>query len=103
MKPIRTSGFDGVLAKAGTIASSSGSASVAPTPRSTVRRDRCFFVTNIGLLLRRRSARCRGLSLEIAVRARHRAVAERRALRDRGQDRGEAVVVARGLAHDFAH
>ncbi len=33
--------------RAGIIASSSGSASVAPTPRSTVRRDRCFFVTNM--------------------------------------------------------
>ena len=38
--------------RAGIIASSRGSAIVAPIPRSTVRRDRCFFVTNIRTLLR---------------------------------------------------
>src|SRR5579864_8735807 len=32
---------------AGTIASRSGSASAAPAPRRTVRRDMCFFVINI--------------------------------------------------------
>src|SRR3990167_920062 len=37
--------------RAGIMASSSGSAIVAPTPRSTVRRDRCFFVMNIVALL----------------------------------------------------
>ena len=51
MKPIFTSGFCGVLASAGTIASSIGSAIVTPTPRSTVRRERCFFVMNMRLLL----------------------------------------------------
>ena len=33
--------------RAGTIPSSSGSATLAPSPRSTVRRDRCFFVMTI--------------------------------------------------------
>jgi hypothetical protein len=32
---------------AATIESSSGSATDAPMPRNTVRRDRCFFVMNI--------------------------------------------------------
>jgi hypothetical protein len=34
---------------AGIIASSSGNASVTPAPFSTVRRDRCLFVRNMGL------------------------------------------------------
>src|SRR5580658_1276440 len=34
--------------EAGIIASRSGSARVAPAPRRTVRRERCFFVMNIG-------------------------------------------------------
>ena len=34
---------------AATIESSSGNATVAPTPRRNVRRDRCLFVMNIGL------------------------------------------------------
>src|ERR1700733_2165056 len=32
---------------AGIIASSKGNATTAPTPRNTVRRDKCFFVMNI--------------------------------------------------------
>src|SRR5688500_10618463 len=50
MAPKRRVGAPAVLTdavSAGTIASSSGSASVAPIPRSIVRRDNAFFVTNI--------------------------------------------------------
>src|SRR5579863_4047862 len=51
MKPMWGVGFAAVCARAvraGIMASSSGSASVVPTPRKTVRRVRCFLVTNIG-------------------------------------------------------
>src|SRR5580658_8884094 len=47
---------------AGIIASSSGSATTAPTPRSTLRRDRCFLVRKIMLVPSGRSARYRHLS-----------------------------------------
>src|SRR3984957_18401652 len=47
---------------AGIIASSSGSATTAPTPRRTVRRDRCFLVRNIMLVPLVRSVRYRHLS-----------------------------------------
>ncbi len=43
--------------KAGTIESSSGNASDAPTPRRTVRRDRPFLVMNMTWLLRLSSSR----------------------------------------------
>src|SRR6202047_2902034 len=46
----RVFGLAAVLTRgvcAGTIESSSGSANAAPAPRRTVRRDRCFLVTNI--------------------------------------------------------
>src|SRR5438034_319788 len=49
-KPRRRTGLAGVLASAvaaGTIASSNGSASVAPIPRRNVRRGRAFFVITI--------------------------------------------------------
>ena len=61
-----------------TIESSSGSATVAPTPCRNVRRDRCFFVMNISLLLGR------GLGLHL----------ERRALHDRHDERREPVPIA---------
>ena len=51
MAPNRRVGVPAVLTvgvSAGTIASSSGRASVAPIPRSIVLRDNAFFVTNIG-------------------------------------------------------
>ena len=54
MKPSFGVGAAAVCAsavRAGIIASSKGSAMVAPMPRSTVRRDRCFLVTNIVALL----------------------------------------------------
>ena len=47
MKPSRRTGFADVFAmaeSAGTIESSSGSATVAPIPRRKVRRCRCFLV-----------------------------------------------------------
>jgi hypothetical protein len=62
--PKRGGGFAAVFAiavKAGTIASSSGSASDAPTPRRKVRRGRAILVTNIiWILLLRASIRAPG-------------------------------------------
>src|SRR5688572_25815312 len=52
--PKRTTGLATVrcnAVRAGTIASSSGSAKVVPTPRRTVRLGRYFFVTNIAISL----------------------------------------------------
>ncbi len=43
---------------AGIIASSSGSAMAAPTPRSTVRREMCFLVINIPGILNSTSTQC---------------------------------------------
>src|SRR4029078_6808532 len=45
----------------------------------------------------------RGVRLELAVGTWARAVTERLALRDEGQQRGETIVVARGLARHFTH
>ena len=56
MKPTCGVAFAAVCAsavRAGIIASSSGRPIVAPRPRSTVRRVRCFLVTNMSLLLTR--------------------------------------------------
>ena len=50
MHPRRVFGVAAVCASAvpaGTIDSSSGSASVTPAPRRNVRRERCFFVMNV--------------------------------------------------------
>ena len=50
MHPMRLFGLAAVCASAvaaGIIESSSGSATAAPAPRSSARRDKCFFVTNI--------------------------------------------------------
>src|SRR5579872_6041902 len=54
MQQSRERGEAAVLARgvcAGTIESSKGSASDAPTPRRMVRRDRCFLVRNIPFIL----------------------------------------------------
>src|SRR5687768_8356928 len=54
MQLSRAVGFAAVWAsavEAGIIASSKGRAIMPPTPRSMVRRDRCFLVMNIGCLL----------------------------------------------------
>src|SRR5687768_2600815 len=96
MKPTLSFGAAAVCASAvpaGIMASSSGSAIVAPTPRSTVRRDRCFFVTNIVTLLLPR----------VIVGWRRRAEPERLAQSDAGQDRRETVVLPLRVAHDAPH
>src|SRR3712207_4129873 len=99
--------------RAGIIASSSGNATVAPRPRSTVRRDRCFLVTNIVALL----GNCSCLALPRAslaasiphrrlrgdaavVVGRRRAEPERLALRQRNENRREAIVLARRFPND---
>src|ERR1051326_9027893 len=46
--------------RAGIIASSSGSASAVPIPRSTVRRERCFLVMNMDSAPGNDSIRCAG-------------------------------------------
>ena len=54
MKPSRAAGAAAVCARAvpaGIIASSSGSAIVAPAPLSTARRDRCLRVKNMAVNL----------------------------------------------------
>ena len=50
-QPHLAGGCLGDTVRAGTIASSIGNAMVTPRPRSTVRREMCFFVMNIGSLL----------------------------------------------------
>jgi len=53
MHPSRLFGLAAVLFKgvcAGTIDSSSGNATVTPAPRRNVRRERCLFVMNLGLI-----------------------------------------------------
>src|SRR2546422_3611622 len=53
MHPSRLFGLAAVLFKgvcAGTIDSSSGNATVTPAPRRNVRRERCLFVMNMGLI-----------------------------------------------------
>src|SRR5947208_10314932 len=52
MSPNRLMGFAAVFAmaeSAGIMLSSSGSATAAPNPRSTVRREICFFVMNMAI------------------------------------------------------
>src|SRR6266850_2913438 len=66
MHPSRLFGLAAVLFKgvcAGTIDSSSGNATVTPAPRRNVRRERCLFVMNMGLISSQeneREARSRG-------------------------------------------
>ena len=58
MKASRRAGRAGVrvmAVSAGTMASSNGSATAAPIPRSTVRRGKAFFVMNHGCTLRIRN------------------------------------------------
>src|SRR3954452_23827326 len=89
MKPARdgaAAAFDARAEAAGTIASSIGSASVAPTPRRNVRRDRCILVMNIRPLVL--SARCR----------RH---LKRYAANDTRNEGGKPVILATGVPHDF--
>src|SRR5215470_16268153 len=69
---------------AGTIDSSSGSASVMPAPRRNVRRGMCFLAMNISVLHRLRTH------------------SKLRTLDDADHDRREPVVVLRGVTHDRA-
>src|SRR3954470_23197182 len=92
---------------AGTIASSNGSASAAPTPRRNVRRGKAIFVMIIYLLSLIRMllntlllTRRRGSALFLEGRPPH---LERRALHDAEHERRDAIVVARRVAHDRAH
>src|SRR5690606_33929839 len=100
--------------RAGIIASSSGSAMVAPTPRRTVRRDRCFFVMNIllssfptqGSGVIRKSLSVDALVV-LCARCQTRFSGQRReskrlARDDAGQNRRERIVVACRIAHDPA-
>src|SRR3954447_14946238 len=91
MNPARdgaAAAFDASAEAAGTMASSIGSASVAPTPRRNVRRDRCILVMNIRPLVL--SARCR----------RH---LERYAANDTRNEGGKPVILAPGVPHDLSH
>src|SRR5262245_24467110 len=87
---------------AGIIASSSGSATVAPRPRSIVRRDRCFLVTNIVALLSLGGGGLRRDRL-VLVGGWRRAELERLAVRDAGENRREAVVLAARVVQDAPH
>src|SRR5687768_398124 len=87
--PRRLTGAAAVFCRAvsaGTMASSSGSATVVPRPRSTVRRDRALRVT----IMRTTSS----------PRSPH---LERRALHDRQNRRRPPVVVGGGRPHDTAN
>src|SRR6185503_20470016 len=73
---------------AGTIADRSGKPIAAVPPRSSVRRDKCFFVMNM-------SASCRLLGF-----APH---AERNAARDAEDDRLKTIALRRSVRHDAPH
>src|SRR6266540_5448237 len=100
-------GFAAVCASAvaaGTIDSSSGSASAAPAPRSTARRGMCFFVINISAP----DGEAQGLRVTELMR---RAGADgclhvhlkRLAPDDRRDDGRESIRCARGVTDDRSH
>src|SRR5687767_777456 len=86
---------------AGIIACSSGSATLAPTPRSTVLRLRCFFRSNIAVNPLWTAPSVRG-SYCLAGRAlawsRHLGHLESVAPHDAEHDRRQAIVLLRGIA-----
>src|SRR5579885_2233048 len=89
--------------RAGIIASSSGSANAAPAPRKTVRRVKCFLVTNISATPS--SSLPGGDFLGPRLLRLHRFHLARLKLRrhhDSLHDRGEPVIVAGGFLHNFA-
>src|SRR6478735_5754514 len=91
MKPARDGAAPAFFASAdaaGTMASSIGSASVAPTPRRKVRLDRCILVMNI-----------RPLVLQACCR-RH---LKRCAANDTRNDGRKPVILPAGVPHDFSH
>src|ERR1700680_1630505 len=82
---------------AGTIASRSGSASAAPAPRRTVRRDMCFFVINVIAVF---SSTGRHLLVAVVYFHVH---LERRALHDTQHYGSELVLAGGRIAHDRPH
>src|ERR1700716_722394 len=87
--PKRFTGLAAVLARAdsaGTMLSRNGNASVAPMPRSTVRRGTAFFAMNMPSLL---------------LLAPRRAHAERRAVENAADDRRPAVIALLRVARNF--
>ena len=94
------------IVRAGTIASSSGSAIVTPMPFSTVRREMCLLVMNI-----RSPLPCAGLSRPLRLARRPSvkrwssgfAHPERGAVDDAEDERRDAVVVLRRVADDRAN
>src|SRR5262245_57284103 len=90
--PRRAVGFAAVFlspARAGTIPSSSGSASVAPTPRRNVRRGRCLWVMIIPY------SKIPNSKFLVTCEAR-----KRRAPDDSEDERRPAIVVRRRVVHD---
>src|SRR6266540_7101338 len=85
---------------AGTIASRNGSATVAPMPPRTVRREMCFFVMNMSDLLSSFAFRGRGRVRVGRRRARSTAHLKWRALHDAKNERRDAIVVRGRLTHD---
>src|SRR6476659_2044770 len=81
--------------RAGIMASSSGNARAVPTPRSTVRRVRCFLVLNISndSLYSLPGGHLRGLLLYLL----HYTGLERRRRDNPHHDRRESVIIALGI------
>src|SRR5207247_1235026 len=84
---------------AGTMLSRSGSASVPPRPRRTVRRDKAFFVT---IMLRPSSFLSCLRARPRQIRAARRRHAERRTLDDAQYDRRPAILTWRRVPRDLA-
>src|SRR5688500_10661174 len=104
MNPMRGMGLAAVFASAvfaGIIASSNGSAMLAPTPFRTVRRDKCFLVINMAqapLGLGGGNGRRYGLLRQrLLFAAGNALLLERVAGHDVHDQRGESVIVLRGL------
>src|ERR1700722_9291682 len=111
MKAIFIFGAAAVCASAtpaGTMASRNGSATAAPTPRRTARRERYFLVRKIMSYPLAHSVRYRHLGdLHIRLTAtrngRHLLHLEGGACDDPEQDRGKAIVVGGRIAHDLTN
>src|SRR5215469_9747421 len=105
MKPRCGVAFAAVSAsavRAGIMASSSGSAKAAPAPRNTVRRVKCFLLTNISMTP---SSLPRGDLLEarlLHLDRFHLARLELRRHDNPFDNRRKPVVVARSILHDLA-
>src|SRR5690349_3471488 len=90
---------------AGSIDSSSGSASVTPAPRKNVRRGICRFVRNIAILHAGPTNQARP-TLSVRTNWRFRTLHAHLELvtsHDSQHDRGDAIVVLRDVARDPAH